>query len=272
MQNIDYKKIAHLIDNTLEFGEQEGAKDYLKTFFQKSYKKLNSFKKDKPEYFDQFDSQELLDYLSTIKKNNKGLDLDKIGDVDLFIVTSGKLITIVENYLTMIKIQQESDIFIYDPKIWVTQIAPSYPTQAQIQKCETFLGEHVLNDFDDLDNESLVDCEKYAECLWNSSTYFKKGSVEFIPFMPIHEYCTMLYRMISSELPDRPLNIVVITPTVDKTESEIGAYFKNQNSPHKLTFQCADEEKEFKKLKMEYYDESLGHTVAYLLNDILHSV
>ena len=265
--NVDYRKLTRMLGKEFEF--EDNAKEYIKS---SRCPILLLTKKDETlEYFKQFESKELFEYLSSLKIKKDVIPTpEELGDVSAIFFTSGQLITLLENAYTFFQLLEMNNLHVGSVKYWITNLMAIYPTAHQMKALEVL--------FKDL-NLSFDGTEKFAPYIfrkllqnWNKSIICPEwANASIFPFMNTKTAIPKLVDLISEELPDFPQTILIITPNPQQFERIANEKFLNTFYPHKFIYAKITHPK-FEEIKMEYFDESIGVTNEFLLRDLAEEI
>ena len=250
------------------------SKEFLSQF-KRPVRYLLDKKTNDPSYFDQFDNEELLEFLlkETFIRSNTMPSKSDLKDMDAVFFSSGQLITLCENFITFDNIKDE----ITTDDIWVTQMMAKFPTEEQKKICTNLLKQKDLfNESNSFDQEF----NKYAKFIWETCfgsidvrhriKYMECGA-KYIECVNIIETCQLIQKLISKYLPDSPSKILIITVQPQQTALALENYFKNKNYPHKFYF-AKNTTKDIEESKSLYFNESRGVTAGFSLRDLAEEI
>ena len=266
--DIKYDNLVSLLKK-LKIGTNEinaNSKEFLSQF-KCSVTYLHDKKINDPNYFEQFNHEELLEFLlkETFIKSNTMPSESDILDMNAVFFSSGQLITLCENFITYDNIKK----LIVTENIWIPHMMAKYPTTKQYEICDNLLIQHHLH----INVKNNKPTEKVVESIWDNCFRYidDNKKAKYVEFVNIIDTCKLLKKLISKHLPDSPAKILIVTVQPQQTALALETYFRNRNYPHKFYF-AKNTTEDIEKSKSLYFNESIGERAGFLLRDLVEEI
>lgn len=201
--------------------------------------------------FEEFAKEELFNYVDEILNPFNVSDFKgNCENLDLVYIAGGNTFSVTQNNFYYCHL---SNYFLHSPKtkLVVCNMMPkNYPDEKQ----KLVLENHV---------KGLGNTEDYIETLYGNIPH------ERLDFGNIDDQIRNLTKYISMKMPNRPLNIIIVSNCCSQFLGKLREY--RILDDHNIRF-CQENSKYIRELKSEYYNEPLGVSTRFALRDLAESV